>query len=115
MSSPPFLPSVNSPAVHGLVATSAGTGIYLWDFAAGQGRELFTWDGHEDRVQCVAWQWEGRLLATQARDKRLRLFDPRAAGDDKVSKYTSQGRGSVIFGGVSTRPGKKGGWEWGDL
>ena len=66
------------PAAHGILSTSSGTGLNLWDLTTAA--EVFSWDGHGDRVQSVAWQWgPGRLLATQARDKQLRLLDPRAA------------------------------------
>ena len=34
-----------------------------------------------DEVQGVAWQQSGRLLATQSRDKRLRVIDPRVSAD----------------------------------
>ena len=34
--------------------------------------------GHTDQVQSVAWQWEGKLLASQAKDKTLRVWDPRS-------------------------------------
>ena len=30
-----------------------------------------------DQVQGVAWQWEGALLATEAKDRTVRVFDPR--------------------------------------
>ena len=34
--------------------------------------------GHCDQVQSVAWQWEGQLLASTAKDKTLRVWDPRS-------------------------------------
>ena len=50
-----------------------------------------------DEVQGVAWQQSGRLLATQSRDKRLRVIDPRvsaadsAAGDCVAAEADSHG------------------------
>ena len=37
-----------------------------------------------DEVQGVAWQQSGRLLATQSRDKRLRVIDPRVSAVDSA-------------------------------
>jgi coronin-7 len=66
------------PAAHGILTTSSGTTLNLWDLTIAA--DIFSWDGHGDRVQSVAWQWgPGRLVASQARDKQLRLLDPRAA------------------------------------
>ena len=33
---------------------------------------------HGDEVQCAAWQPTGKLIATQCKDKRLRILDPRS-------------------------------------
>merc|ERR1719233_1184176 len=56
---------------------SCGTGISIWDIT--QGKDVFGWNGHQDWVQSVAWQWSGSLLATQSKDKMLRIFDPRTS------------------------------------
>jgi hypothetical protein len=87
------------PAAHGLLATSSGTAITLWDLtAAPAAADVYTWDGHGDRVQSVAWQWgAGRLLATQARDKMLRILDPRAGPAALVAETPSHD-------GVKVRP-----------
>jgi WD40 repeat protein len=80
------------PAAHGILATSSGTSITLWDLTAAPSAaaDVFTWDGHGDRVQSVAWQWgAGRLLATQARDKMLRILDPRAGPAALVAEMPS--------------------------
>ena len=37
-----------------------------------------------DEVQGVAWQQSGRLLATQSRDKRLRVIDPRVSAEESA-------------------------------
>ena len=33
---------------------------------------------HGDEVQCVAWQPTGKLAATQCKDRKLRVVDPRS-------------------------------------
>jgi hypothetical protein len=88
------------PAAHGLLATSSGTAITLWDLtAAPAAADVFTWDGHGDRVQSVAWQWgAGRLLATQARDKMLRILDPRAGPAALVAETASHDGVKVGWG-----------------
>ena len=43
-----------------------------------QSQEVWQGAGHSDQVQSVAWQWEGKLLASQAKDKTLRVWDPRS-------------------------------------
>ncbi|KAG1788632.1 WD40-repeat-containing domain protein [Suillus plorans] len=37
--------------------------------------------GHSDTIQCLAFNPTGTLIATTCRDKKLRLFDPRAGGE----------------------------------
>ncbi len=88
------------PAAHGILATSSGTAITLWDLTASAAdADVFTWDGHGDRVQSVAWQWSaGRLLATQARDKMLRILDPRAGPAALVAETASHDGVKVGWG-----------------
>jgi len=66
-----------NPAVHGIISSSADASVSVWD--AAMGAELFQFSNHDDKVQSVAWQPEGRLLATQCKDRKLRLLDPRSA------------------------------------
>jgi len=63
------------PTADAILTTSCGTGVSIWDIT--QGKDVFGWNGHQDWVQSVAWQWSGNLLATQSKDKMLRIFDPR--------------------------------------
>ena len=64
------------PTAEALLASSSGTGVSLWDLTVGQ--QAWSHAGHGDQVQAVAWQWQGGLLATQAKDRTLRVLDPRA-------------------------------------
>jgi len=65
------------PTADAILTTSSGTSVCLWDIT--EGKDVFCWNGHQDWVQSVAWQWSGSLLATQCKDKMLRIFDPRAS------------------------------------
>ena len=60
------------PTVHGLVSTSAGTTTSVWDIT--RGAEVFQFGGHEDKVQSVSWQQDGKLIATQSKEKILRYW-----------------------------------------
>ena len=65
------------PTADCILTTSSGDAVTLWDCMGGAG----VWQGEEasDQIQSVAWQYEtGKLLATNAKDKRLRVYDPRA-------------------------------------
>ena len=66
------------PAVAGVLTSSCGTGLTVWDLTQGGGTPVWQYHGHGDQVQSVSWSQTGALLATQAKDKTLRLFDPRA-------------------------------------
>ena len=35
--------------------------------------------GHDDEIQGVSWQTSGSLIATQCKDKTLRVIDPRTS------------------------------------
>jgi len=65
------------PTADAILTTSCGTGVCLWDITVG--KDVFGWSGHQDWVQSVAWQWSGSLMATQCKDKMLRIFDPRTS------------------------------------
>ncbi|XP_010220481.1 PREDICTED: coronin-7-like [Tinamus guttatus] len=36
-------------------------------------------DAHGDQLQSLSWKQDGRLLGTACKDKKLRIFDPRAS------------------------------------
>lgn len=67
------------PTADCILATSSAQGITVWDMI--EGKTVYSWDGHDDQVQAVDWQRQGRLLATHAKDKMLRVFDPRTGGE----------------------------------
>ncbi|GFZ44847.1 Coronin-like protein [Saitozyma sp. JCM 24511] len=67
-------------ASHVLASASGDHLIRLWDIENGQDASI-TLKGHGDSIQSLCWNTVGTTLATTCRDKKLRLFDPRAGTD----------------------------------
>jgi coronin-1B/1C/6 len=65
------------PTAENVLATASfDLTIKLWDITTGQEKlELL---GHLDFVQSMSWNWNGNLLATTSKDKKVRLFDVRS-------------------------------------
>ncbi|KAI8089305.1 uncharacterized protein BX664DRAFT_332680 [Halteromyces radiatus] len=59
-----------------LASASTDLTIKLWDIEKGQEKQEIT--GHTEIIQSLAWNYNGSLLATTCRDKRLRIFDVRS-------------------------------------
>ena len=75
------------PTADCLLTSSSGTSVTLWDCVTGA--EVWTWSQHQDQVQSVAWQWEGKLMSTTAKDKKLRVFDIRVDDESPVQEADS--------------------------
>ena len=59
-----------------LASASFDLTVKLWDIGKGvEKQELL---GHLDFVQSMSWNWNGTLLATTSKDKKLRVYDVRA-------------------------------------
>lgn len=69
--------SWNPVAGNVLASSGADYIIKTWDVESGN--EKFSAEGHSNIIQSVKWNWNGSLLVTACKDKKLRLFDPRAA------------------------------------
>ncbi|KAM7091849.1 coronin-7-like isoform 4-T4 [Ciconia maguari] len=65
------------PTADGILASGAGKRVTVWD--VGQQQPLTALDSHGDQLQSLAWKPDGRLLGTSCKDKKLRIFDPRAS------------------------------------
>ncbi|KAI9099368.1 WD40-repeat-containing domain protein [Phlyctochytrium arcticum] len=59
-----------------LASSSADFTIKLWDIAKGQERQELT--GHTEIIQSLCWNYDGTLLTTTCKDKKLRVFDVRS-------------------------------------
>ncbi|TDL26513.1 microtubule binding protein [Rickenella mellea] len=67
-------------AKHVLASASGEHTIKLWDLAyTDDAKGVLT--GHTDTIQSMAFNMTGTLMATTCRDRKLRLFDPRAGID----------------------------------
>ncbi|KAI8357802.1 hypothetical protein BD560DRAFT_406147 [Blakeslea trispora] len=59
-----------------LASSSTDLTIKLWDIEKGVERQEIT--GHGEIIQSMAWNYNGSLMATTCRDKKLRIFDVRS-------------------------------------
>ncbi|XP_053847709.1 coronin-7-like isoform X1 [Vidua macroura] len=64
------------PTADAVLASGAGKRVTVWDL--GQRQPLTVLDSHGDQLQSLTWKRDGRLLGTSCKDKKLRIFDPRA-------------------------------------
>ncbi|KAG8728356.1 Coronin-like protein crn1, partial [Ceratobasidium sp. 423] len=64
-----------------LASTTVGDGtVRLWDLADSNDAKIAL-TGHTDTIQSLTWNPTGTLLATTCRDRKIRLFDPRAGSE----------------------------------
>ncbi|CAG8656654.1 4609_t:CDS:10 [Funneliformis caledonium] len=60
-----------------LASSSADLTIKLWDIEKGVEKQELK--GFLDFVQSMSWNWNGSLMVTTCRDKKLRIFDVRSS------------------------------------
>ena len=69
------------PTAEHVLATATGEHtVKLWDLGAPESAKAVL-SGHGDSIQSLAFNPTGNLLVTTSRDRKLRLFDPRAGGE----------------------------------
>jgi len=65
------------PLANNILATTANDStVKIWDIETGQVK--FDVGGHPDIIQSSAWDYTGKLYGTAAKDKKVRVVDPRA-------------------------------------
>lgn len=74
-----------------LVSSAMDLAVRLWDVTATEPAVLEIAGQHTDAITSTAWSWDGRLLATAARDTRLRVFDPRAGQEPIAQTVAHEG------------------------
>jgi len=69
--------SVNfHPTADNVLATSSTDyTVKVWDIEKGEARATIS--GHSDIIQSVDWNYDGSLIATTSKDKKIRVIDPR--------------------------------------
>ncbi|XP_051573038.1 coronin-7 isoform X3 [Myxocyprinus asiaticus] len=64
------------PTTSGLIAVASTRGVQVWDTTRDSALRVL--EQHADQLQGLAWKEDGSLLASSCKDKKLRIFDPRA-------------------------------------
>ena len=65
-----------NPCADSILASTSGESLYAWDLV--EGKEVYSsFQDHGDEIHSIAWHPGGGLLATQCKDKTLRIIDPR--------------------------------------
>jgi len=58
-----------------LATTSTDMTVKIWDVEAGS--SVYDVTGHSDIIQSSTWNWNGEIIATASKDKKVRIIDPR--------------------------------------
>ncbi|XP_041062186.1 coronin-7-like [Carcharodon carcharias] len=64
------------PSADGVLASGAGKTAKIWDLT--QQKAMAALEDHGDQIQSLTWKKDGCLLGSSSKDKKLRIFDPRA-------------------------------------
>lgn len=89
------------PTADGVLASGAGKRVTVWD--VGQQQPLAALEPHGDQLQSLSWKRDGRLLGTSCKDKKLRIFDPRAspAASQSVPGHENNKDSRLLWMGAS--------------
>jgi coronin-1B/1C/6 len=90
----------NPVAENVIATTSTDLTVRIWDIKTGQ--EKISLDGHSETIQSLGWSWEGKLIATTCKDKKLRIYDARTKKvTDEVMAHNGSKSSRGIFLGES--------------
>ncbi|KAF8633897.1 hypothetical protein AX17_004339 [Amanita inopinata Kibby_2008] len=68
-------------AAHVLASASGEHTVRVWDLTGGDADVRAVLGGHGDAIQSMAFNATGTILATTCRDRKIRMFDVRVAGE----------------------------------
>jgi WD40 repeat protein len=98
-----------------LATASEDQTVKIWDL--GNGHEVLTYAGHQDRVEHVAYSPDGQTIASAGAEALVKLWDP-ATGKDRRTLKLAEGEyvkslafsrdGKYLFAGFVARPQKDG-------
>uniref|UniRef100_A0A8C5Q956 Coronin n=1 Tax=Leptobrachium leishanense TaxID=445787 RepID=A0A8C5Q956_9ANUR len=60
-----------------LLSAGCDNVVLIWDVGIGQS-VISLEDTHPDLIYSVAWNWDGSLICTSCKDKKIRVIEPRA-------------------------------------
>uniref|UniRef100_A0A8V0ZBK1 Coronin n=1 Tax=Gallus gallus TaxID=9031 RepID=A0A8V0ZBK1_CHICK len=89
------------PTADGILTSGVGKRVTVWD--VGQQQPLTALEAHGDQLQSLSWKHDGRLLGTSCKDKKLRIFDPRAspAASQSVPGHENNKDSRLLWMGAS--------------
>ncbi|XP_052535655.1 coronin-7-like isoform X3 [Tympanuchus pallidicinctus] len=89
------------PTADGILTSGVGKRVTVWDM--GQQQPLTALEAHGDQLQSISWKHDGRLLGTSCKDKKLRIFDPRAspAASQSVPGHENNKDSRLLWMGAS--------------
>ena len=80
------------PTANNVLASTTGDHVVkMWDIEKPEGPRAVL-SGHGDAIQSLAFNPSGNLLVTTSRDRKIRLFDPRASGE---AVRVAEGHGGI--------------------
>ncbi len=89
------------PTAEHVLATATGEHtVKLWDLANPESAKSVL-SGHGDTIQSLAFNPTGTLLVTTSRDRKIRIFDPRAGGE---AVRVTEGHGGVKVSELKVGP-----------
>ncbi|GMK54204.1 hypothetical protein CspeluHIS016_0107900 [Cutaneotrichosporon spelunceum] len=81
------------PTASNVLSSASGDHLVrVWDIEGSPDQATISLAGHKDSVQSIAWNSVGTTLATTCRDRKLRIFDPRAGAD---AVRVAEGHGGI--------------------
>jgi coronin-1B/1C/6 len=82
------------PVANNVLATSSTDfSVKVWDIE--KGNTICSLEAqHSDLIGCVEWKYNGSLIATSCKDKKVRIFDPRT---NSISADVEAHQGNKVF------------------